>query len=221
MYPGTPCDENGFDLPRGYPPPPPPPPPVDENGVPQLYYPYKNCEEFELAYFLFKRSQMPGSEIDELMQIWGKTLPPGTDPPFADHGDLYKTIDATTLGDVPWQSFSVSYSGELPKNGNIPPWMLAEYDVWYRDPKAVLEAQLNNPDFKDDIDYAPFQKYNTNGEREWKDFMSANWSYQQAVRTIFHLRFLFDEISDKIIGHHRRGPPNSWRTVCPGYFGER
>jgi Plavaka transposase len=65
--------------------------------------------------------------------------------------------------------------------------MLAEYDVWYRDPKAVLETQLKNPDFKDEIDYAPFQKFDTNGEWEWKDFMLANWSYQQAVHTIFHL----------------------------------
>ena len=57
----------------------------------------------------------------------------------------------------------------------------------YWDPKAALEAQLNNPNFKDDIDYALFQKYDTNSEQEWKDFMSANWSYQQVVHTIFHL----------------------------------
>jgi hypothetical protein len=183
LYLGTPCDEDGNDLLPGTPPPPPTPPPVDENGEPLPFFPYKDAEEFKLANFLFKRNQMPGTEIDELMQIWANTLPAGQDPPFADHNDLYNTIDATILGDAPWQSFSVTYSGELPENGNIPPWMLAEYDVWFRDPKVVLQNQLGNPDFKDEFDYAPFQKFDDNGEREWKDFMSANWGYQQVVHT--------------------------------------
>lgn len=138
--------------------------------------------EFNLANFLFKRNQMPGREIGELMQIWSTTLPAGQDPPFADHNDLYDTIDATTLGDAPWQSFSINYSGECPRNGNIPSWMLAEFDVWFRDPKVVLRNQLKNPDFKDEFDYAPYQRFNDSGEHEWKDFMSANWGYEQAVR---------------------------------------
>jgi hypothetical protein len=137
-----------------------------------------------LAHFLFKRNQMPGTNIDELMQIWAiiDSNGDGDDPPFADHEDLYDTIDATTQGDVPWQSFSVTYTGELPEGGNtIPPWMLASYDVWFRDPRLVLQNQLQNPDYRDEFDYAPFQKFNDNGEREWKNFMSANWAYQQAV----------------------------------------
>ncbi|KAH9975649.1 hypothetical protein BJV74DRAFT_862382 [Russula compacta] len=43
--------------------------------------------------------------------------------------------------------------------------MLAEYDVWFRDPKVVLQNQLGNPDFKDEFDYAPFQKFDDNGEQ--------------------------------------------------------
>ena len=76
---------------------------------------------------------MAGTEIDELMQIWAHFLPMGQDPPFTDHDDLYKMIDAIILGDVPWQSFSITYSSQLPQdvNDNIPPWMLAEYDVWF------------------------------------------------------------------------------------------
>ncbi|KAH9960987.1 hypothetical protein BJV74DRAFT_871953 [Russula compacta] len=58
--------------------------------------------------------------------------------------------------------------------------MLAKYDVWFQDPKVVLQNQLGNPDFKDEFDYAPFQKFDDNGEQEWKDFMSANWGYEQA-----------------------------------------
>jgi hypothetical protein len=84
-----------------------------------------------LANFLFKHNQMPGTEINELMQIWANTLPEDQDPPFADHNNLYNTIDTTILGDAPWQSFSINYSGELPLDGNVPPWMLAEYDIWF------------------------------------------------------------------------------------------
>ena len=165
----------------GTPPPPPPPPPIDENGEPMPYFPYKDINEYRLAYFLFNRNQMPGTEINELMQIWADTLSDNGDPPFASHADLYATIDATTLGDAPWQSFSVSYTGNYPVAGEIPPWMLASYDVWFRDPRLVLQNQLRNSGFKNAFDYAPFQKFNKKGEREWRDFMSANWGYQQAV----------------------------------------
>lgn len=134
-----------------------------------------------LAQFLFKKNQMPGKEIDVLMQIWANSLPGNDDPPFANHSDLYATIDATTVGGAPWQSFSISYAGDIPEEREIPPWMLAAYDVWFRDPRLVLQNQLRNPSFKNQFDYAPFQKYNKNGEREWQDFMSANWGYQQAV----------------------------------------
>jgi hypothetical protein len=64
---------------------------------------------------------MPGTEIDKLMQIGANTLPADEDPPFVDHNNLYNTIDATILGDAPWQSFSVTYFGELPVNQDIPP----------------------------------------------------------------------------------------------------
>lgn len=145
------------------------------------FFPYKDCEEFRLAHFLFKWSQMPGTEVDELMQIWANSLPDDHDPPFANHADLYATIDATTLGDAPWQSFSVTYRGALPEHGEIPLWMLAAYDVWFQDPWVVLRNQLQNPSFQNQFDYAPYQKFNSNGEQEWGDFMSANWAYQQAV----------------------------------------
>ncbi|KAH9990721.1 hypothetical protein BJV77DRAFT_1060934 [Russula vinacea] len=170
-YPGhslTPCDEDGNDILPGTP-PPPCPTLVDKDGEPMPFFPYKDCEEFRLAHFLFKRNQMPGTEIDKIMQIWANTLPDDCDPPFANHADLYATIDATTLGNAPWQSFSVTYMGTLPEHGEILPWMLTAYD-----------NQLRNPSFKNQFDYTPYQKFNDNGEHEWGDFMSANWAYQQA-----------------------------------------
>ena len=159
---GTPCDENGNDLPPGTPPLPPPLPPLDEDGEWLPFYPYSSHQEFELAYFLFKQNQMPASQIDDLMQIWARIPSADEDPPFADHGDLYDTIDATTVSDAPWHSFSITYTGECPE-GEVPPWMDAEYDVWYWDPHMVLQNQLANPDFRCEFDYAPYQRFN-NGQ---------------------------------------------------------
>ncbi|KAG1831429.1 hypothetical protein DFJ58DRAFT_719578 [Suillus subalutaceus] len=100
-------------------------------------------------------------------------------PPFADHKDLHNVIDATQLGDVPWQCFSAQYSGERPEV--VPPWMDDEFEVWYRDPRAMAHNILANPDYKDEIDYVPFREYDaSDSTRRWKDFMSGDWAWQQA-----------------------------------------
>ncbi|KAG1792118.1 uncharacterized protein BJ212DRAFT_1451172 [Suillus subaureus] len=102
-------------------------------------------------------------------------------PPFADHKDLHNVIDATQLGDVPWQCFSAQYTGERPEV--VPPWMDEEFEVWYRDPCAMAHNILANPTYKDEIDYVPFCEYDASDEtRQWKDFMSGDWAWQQAVR---------------------------------------
>jgi hypothetical protein len=124
---------------------------------------------------------MSNTGIDDLMKIWAATLPADAEPPFANHDDLHAKIDSTTLGDAPWQSFSVSYDGPKPVDGETPSWMTAEYEVWFRDPQTVLRNQFANPDFDGEIDYAPFQEFGENGERRWQNFMSGNWAYTQAV----------------------------------------
>lgn len=60
--------------------------------------------------------------------------------------------------------------------------MDAEYEVWHRDPRTVIQQQLSNPDFKDAIHYAPFRETTDKGERRWQDLMSGNWAWKQAVR---------------------------------------
>ncbi|KAG1874326.1 hypothetical protein F4604DRAFT_1880852 [Suillus subluteus] len=112
-------------------------------------------------------------------------------PPFADHKDLHNVIDATQLGDVPWQCFSAQYSGERPKV--VPPWMDDEFEVWFRDPCAMAHNILANPAYKDEIDYVPFREYDAlDDTRRWKDFMSRDWAWQQAVR----LPYFLDTISE-------------------------
>lgn len=67
---------------------------------------------------------MPANQINDLMQIWARSLPPGCDPPFADAQDLYHTIDATEVGNIPWESFTVSYNGEVDEDDVDAPWKL-------------------------------------------------------------------------------------------------
>ncbi|KAI6008900.1 hypothetical protein F5J12DRAFT_905227 [Pisolithus orientalis] len=69
---------------------------------------------------------MSAGKTDTLMDILA-TLYDHQDPPFASHDELYESIDAIPYGDCPWQSFSVKYSGPLPKDPLS--WMLADYDV--------------------------------------------------------------------------------------------
>ncbi|KAH9857837.1 hypothetical protein C2E23DRAFT_865564 [Lenzites betulinus] len=172
---GRPCDKNGNFLPAGSPPPAASSDPAET----QSYTPFDSRIEFEIADFLYRRVQMSGSKIDELMQLWACTLPEDEDPPFVSHQHLYATIDAISSGDVPWQTFSVSYNGAIPL-GVTPSWMSREYDVWFRDPRLVLRNQYSNRDFASDIDYAPKRLILANGKRQYRDFMSGDWAWNEA-----------------------------------------
>ncbi len=147
------------------------------------YTPFLDRNDFELADFLFTQDQMPGKRIDHLMNILADKYK-DTDAPFADHSQMYDVIDSAELGDAPWESFSVKYTGEMP-DGEAPPWMLTEYDVWCRNPQTVIRNQLSNADFEGEIDYAPKQEFGVHGERRFSDFMSGNWSWIQAVSIPF------------------------------------
>jgi hypothetical protein len=124
---------------------------------------------------------MSAPDSNELLDLWAASLVPHDDsPPFADNKDVHNTIDAIPLGDVPWQSFTTSYSGTRPAT-NAPPWMDTEYEVWWRDPHAVVQNMLSNPDFDGEIDYTPYQEYDSNDERRLCDFFSGDWAWKQAV----------------------------------------
>ena len=120
------CDEKGDPLPEGA-----PPPPINSEQADGDYFPYDSRAEFELADFLFRKDQMSGNNINELMDIWATHQQElydddGATPPFANAQDLYNIIDGTEHGDVPWQAFSVKYNGDVPHDS--PKWMSASYN---------------------------------------------------------------------------------------------
>jgi hypothetical protein len=169
---GAPCDIEGFDIPPGA-----LPAPIDERR-PDDYSPFNNRAEFEFAEFLYAKDEMSAAKINQLMDILAR-LYPDQDPPFANHKELYSIIDQISHGDVPWDSFSVSYNGQIP-DSEPPPWMTQKYEVWFRSPLHVMENQIGNPDFQEKFDYAPKRVFRQN-KRQYTDLMSGNWAWTQAV----------------------------------------
>ncbi|KAJ6625657.1 hypothetical protein B0H10DRAFT_2161873 [Mycena sp. CBHHK59/15] len=168
---GRPCDRNGnFLLPNA-------PPPPQDCPAPDDFTPYAGREDFELADLLYCQVQMSAGAIDELMQNWAARPESAGDPPFADHEDLYNTIDTTEIGHIPWESFSIRYNQPFAP-GDVTPWKTQEYIVHFRDPHKVLQQQLANPDFKMEMDFTPKQVF-VDGSRQYEDFMSGNWAWQQ------------------------------------------
>lgn len=176
-----PCDEHGQFLPLGT-----PPSPRHPNKSPEDWAPFRNQTDFETAELLYSHTQMLATNIDNLMDLWSASLAKhGESGPFVNHSDLYGTIDSIPLSDVPWNHFSLSYGGEIP-DGDVPQWMRDSHEVWFRDPHAVVQEMLQNPDFDGGIDYAPFREFDESGEREYKNFMSGDWAWEQAVSK-FHI----------------------------------
>ncbi|KAK6997418.1 hypothetical protein R3P38DRAFT_2562260 [Favolaschia claudopus] len=169
---GTPYDTDRYDLPRGAISPP------WEDRAPDDDSPFESRSEFEFAEFLYVQEEMSGAQIDRLAQLL-TGLYDGVDPPFADHQDLYATIDAIQQGDIPWQSFSVKYTGPIPEGGTVPVWMTETFEVWFRSPLGIFEKQLANPDFEGEMDWAPNRIFK-NRKRQFVDLFSGNWVWEQA-----------------------------------------
>lgn len=140
---------------------------------------------------------MSSKQIDTLLDLWAATLIKHNDaPPFANHKDMFAAIDATPLGDVPWQSFAMSYSGIKPQD-NVPPWMTTQYDVWYRDPLELVRNMLANPAFDGEIEFSPYRDYTTDNKRYWKNLLSGDWAWNQVV-SVFKSEFKLQRAENHI-----------------------
>ena len=137
-----------------------------------------------MAEWLFKKTQMPRSDIDFLMEAFAAFgYKFGKPPPFSDHNDLHSVIDSIPLGDAPWHCITARHTGPLPA-GEVPPWMLQEFEVWTRDIRVLTQNMLANPDFKHEFHTAPYREFDINGRRQYSHLMSANWAWRQAVSFI-------------------------------------
>ena len=74
---------------------------------------------------------MPAGGINKLLEMWAATLAPHNQE--CDHEDLYATIDATLLGDILWENFTVKCNGDNHADEAVP-WMSADHYVWFHNP---------------------------------------------------------------------------------------
>ena len=169
-----PCDAQGNFLPEGAPPPPWEERANDDFGT------FNDAAAFELADLLFRRDQMSGTHINDLLQIWARTLPQDQDPPFASKNEMYNAIDNLDLGGAPWNCFTVKYNGEI-KEGDVTPWKHKSFEVWHRDPRILMHNQLGNRDYAGEMDTASKDVRDMDDKRRYSDFMSGNWSWRQSV----------------------------------------
>ena len=129
---------------------------------------------------------MSAGNINIITGFWLASLAPHHDSPsFESEKELYNTIDSTPLGDIPWQSCTLNYQGSLHEtlgpNSKSPPWITADYNIWFCDVCFLVQEMICNPDFTGEFDFAPYQEYSTDGQHQFEDFMSGDWAWKQVV----------------------------------------
>jgi len=147
------------------------------------WYPYHGQIEFETARLFYKEAQLSAQQINKILILWHATLADhGLCSLFKDHHDLYNTINATLVGGVPWESFIIDYKGPRPSNpSSQPQWMDDEYNVYFKDPRVLVQDMISNPDFVSEFNYTPYHKY-FDGVHHFQNMMSGNWAWRQVVR---------------------------------------
>ena len=80
-----------------------------------------------------------------------------------------------------WQSIALLFDGPIAEDP--PAWMEGEHTVWFIEPRLLFKKMLENPNFRDFFDYAPYRQYDTHGQRRYENFMSGDWAWKQAVST--------------------------------------
>lgn len=175
-----PCDQDGEYLPLGT-----PPLAGDDVIDTEDWAPFADRPSFQFAWFSYRKAELSGGDIDELMEIWAahSVLNDGGDPPFLNKNDLYATIDNIQKGDAPWEAFSLQYNGPLADDS--PSWKRATYRVFCRNARTVAHNMLSSPDFDGRFDYSPFQEYLATGSRRYSNVMSGDWAYRKSVSSMF------------------------------------
>lgn len=130
---------------------------------------------------------MPQSQVNKIMELWAASfLQAGSDAsaPFANCQEMHDIIDNVTQGDVPWTSFQIKFSGDIP-NDNAPKWMTDTYEVCVRDVNLVVANLLQNSDFDGDFEYVPYKEYDTADTRRYCNYMSGQLAWMHSVSPWF------------------------------------
>ena len=67
---------------------------------------------------------------------------------------------------------------------------------------------IGNPDYSKQFDFAPTQAFGRKGDRQYQDFMTGDWVWDEAV--IFFLVVHFLSYTNSYLGCDCKGPRNAW-----------
>jgi Plavaka transposase len=146
------------------------------------WFPFQSRTEFEFAELVYCKEKMSKANTNLFLELIAKW--PEAASLFDSHDDMCGKIDATELGDAPWQKATLQYREDVPAR-DVPEWMTASYDLYYRDPHIVVKNILSNTTFKGGIDCVPYQEFGHKDERRYENLMSGDWAYRNAVRSLF------------------------------------
>ncbi|KAH9040822.1 hypothetical protein EDB84DRAFT_1587510 [Lactarius hengduanensis] len=135
---------------------------------------FESKEGFEMAELLYSKAHISAGHVDTLLNIME----------WSSGNTCMLAIDELTVGDVPWQSFTVNYDGELSDDvdGAQPKWMSDVHEVFYRDPHLIVRGMLTNPDYEGGMDFGPYRAFDKDGTRVYEHMMSGDWAWEQATK---------------------------------------
>lgn len=168
------CNRDGDFLPANAPPDP-------HHTAPQgNWAPFDGEIQFKVADLLYHCAELSAMNIDAPLELWAESLAEyDTSVPFNSHEEMYDTIDSCMLDNISWQCLVTGFSEEVDKHS--PDWMQKGYEVWYRDPDAVMMVMLENPDFNGKFDLCPYIDLDASGKHQWNNLMSGNLAWCQCV----------------------------------------
>jgi hypothetical protein len=187
-----PCNERGeFLLPNTR----PQAPPISPEAAINPWTPFRSRVDFDFAHFHFIKAESSAPLINEALDLWAASVMEfGGDVPWENSKQLYATIDAIQQGDSPWKVYKIRYQGLRPP-GAPPKWMTQTYEFCVRNTRRVLHHQFGTTQFKDSINYTPYQQFDGNNQRIWSNLMSADWAWTQAVRPSVTLDVHFTDMT--------------------------
>jgi hypothetical protein len=100
----------------------PPALPNDLNGgTPESWTSFTSSIEFDFAHYHFVEAQSSAGLINMALDLWAATVVEfGGAAPLRNPKELYATIDAVKLSELPWKTYTVRYQGPPSSSGHSP-----------------------------------------------------------------------------------------------------
>jgi hypothetical protein len=132
----------------------------------------------EAVELLYKRSQLPLTHVDSLMELWAASLfEHGAEAPFSSAQEMLQLIDGIQANIVPWTSFETTMDAQ----DDVPSFEKDKYTTYMRNPHELIKEMLGQAQFNGHFDDCAYLEYNKAGERVYQEYMGANHAWSRSV----------------------------------------